>query len=171
MDLASLYSQEVDSVYAYFARFGLSPAEAEDATHDTFVTALQRVASFDAKRPARPWLLGIAFRVGVARSRHGQRREQPAEESVWASVQDPATSPEQSAATKQAEALLKRALALLPEEQRAVFILHDLQEVPMPEVAEIMGTSPNTAWSRLRLARASCNQLIDRLLKGEVRHA
>ena len=166
MDLANLYAQEAESVFAYFARFGLRAAEAEAATHDTFLTAMQRAHTFDTSRAARPWLLGIAFRIGVARIRHGSRSEQPTESAALHALPDLGGGPEQSAEARQAEALVRAALTELPDEQRSVLILHDLQEVGMNEIAETMGCPASTAWSRLRLARPAFTSAIERLTRA-----
>jgi RNA polymerase sigma-70 factor (ECF subfamily) len=166
MDLASLYAQEADAVFSFFSRSGLKPTEAEDATHDTFVTAMQRVHSFDPTRAIRPWLLGIAFRIAVARMRNARRREEPTDVAGLHALPDLSRDPEQSTAQRQAEALLRAALQKLPDEQRSVFILHELHEVGMNDIAETLGCSPNTAWSRLRLARVAFNSAIERLTRA-----
>lgn len=71
LNLEQLYAQDADAVYAFFARFRLSEPEAEDAVHDTFVTAMQRQASYDQKRPVRPVALGhcLSFGGGAFASR------------------------------------------------------------------------------------------------------
>jgi RNA polymerase sigma-70 factor (ECF subfamily) len=64
--------------------------------------------------------------------------------------------------------LARSALETLELGRRAVFILHALDECPMPEVARALGLPLNTAYSRLRLARADLALAVRRLrLKGE----
>jgi RNA polymerase sigma-70 factor (ECF subfamily) len=160
LDLKVLYEQEADTVFSFFTRFGLRSAEVEDAVHDTFMAALGRAGSFDPSRPARPWLLGIAFRIAVARIRHGRSREQPGEVPESA---DPSQDPEKALVLRQAQNLAQRALSQLPEEQRSVFVLHDLQEVPMGDIATAMDAPLATTYSRLRLARLAFGRGVEEL--------
>jgi RNA polymerase sigma-70 factor (ECF subfamily) len=160
LDLKSLYEREADGVFAFLTRFGLRRSEVEDAVHDTFVTALGRASSFDTNRPARPWLLGIAFRIAVARTRHGREREDLGE--VPDSV-DPGQDPERTLITRRAERIAQQALEQLSEEQRSVFVLHDLQEVPMAEIATAMEAPLATTYSRLRLARLAFGRGVEEL--------
>jgi len=160
LDLKNLYEKEADTVFAFLTRFGLRPAEVEDAVHDTFVAALGRATSFDVSRPVRPWLLGIAFRVAVARTRHGRTREEPGD--VPDAI-DPAQDPERALTTRRAERLAQQALERLPEEQRSVFVLHDLQDVAMADIATAMDAPLATTYSRLRLARIAFTRGVDQL--------
>jgi RNA polymerase sigma-70 factor (ECF subfamily) len=163
LDLKRVYEAEANTVFAFLTRFGLPAREVEDAVHDTFVAAMSRAQSFDLQRPVRPWLLGIAFRVAVARARHGRNREDPGEIPDSA---DPAQDPERSLAVGRARQLAQRAVEHLPEEQRAVLVMHDLQEVPIAEIAEAMAVPVNTAYSRLRLARTAFKRRIDELTQA-----
>jgi RNA polymerase sigma-70 factor (ECF subfamily) len=54
---------------------------------------------------------------------------------------------------REAASLVMEALNAMPFEQRAVFVLYELDETPMKEIAESLGVPVNTAYSRLRLAR------------------
>lgn len=163
LDLQALYQSEADGLFSFLGRFGLAGADLEDAMHDTFVTAMAREASFDASRPVRPWLLGIAFRVGVGRLR--ARREvasEPADEV------DPSQNPERAAEARQAMRLLQRALAEVNEEQGAVFVMFDLQGVPAAEIAHSMGAPVATIYSRLRLARQAVLAAVQRYRRQEL---
>lgn len=160
LNLKELYEAEADTVYAFLTRFGVRTAEVEDAVHDTFIAALRRANTFDMKRPVRPWLLGIAFRVAVARSRGGRAKEELGE--VPDSV-DSAPNPEQSFKNRQAEQLAQQALLRIPEEQRSVFVLHDLQDIPMVDIATAMDAPLATTYSRLRLARLAFGREVEQL--------
>ena len=60
---------------------------------------------------------------------------------------------EAAAARRQALAELDRMLAALTKEKRLVFVLFELEELPMAEVARIVGCPPQTAYYRLYAAR------------------
>lgn len=156
-DLQQVYEHEADAVCAVLSRFDLRGADLEDAMHDTFVIAAGRVTTFDASRPVRPWLLGIAFRVGV-----GRLRTRRVHDSKLPDDRDPAQNPERTVELNQAASLLRRALTEISEEQGTVFTLFDLQGVPMAEIAQSMGVPLQTAYSRLRLAREAVMAAVKR---------
>lgn len=160
LDLKHVYETEVETVFAFLSRFGLRGAEVEDAVHDTFVAAMARAPSFDLSRPVKPWLLGIAFRVAVARVRHGRNREVAGDVPDSA---DPSQDPEAALSNRRARKVAETALERLSEDQRAVLVLHDLQETPMADIAEALEIPGNTAWSRLRLARGAFKRHVEQL--------
>jgi RNA polymerase sigma-70 factor (ECF subfamily) len=157
-----MYERDGDKVVAFLARFGLSGADLEDAVHDTFVTALARVSTFDASRPALPWLLGIAFRMAVGRVRSSREHTSEIPDQV-----DPAQDPERTVAARQAQALVQRALTELSEEQGTVFVLFDLQGVSAAEISQSMGVPLGTTYSRLRLARTAFQAAVERIRREE----
>jgi RNA polymerase sigma-70 factor (ECF subfamily) len=143
-------------------RLGAREADAEDLVHEVFVVFHRTLADFDSNRPVRAWLFGIAFRVV---SDH-RRRASVRRELLVEADEGPVSS------SRGAEALLGRkrdkelviaALAELPEDRRAVFVMHELDEVPMPEVARTLGIPLNTGYSRLRIARGEFRAAVERL--------
>ena len=161
LDLRAVYESEAGGVYSFLGRFGLRGPDLEDAVHDTFVTAMSRADGYDASRPVRPWLLGIAFRMGVARARGVKETSAEIPE-----VADPKQDPERALEARQAQALVQQALLTLPEEQATVFALYDLQGVSANEIALSMGTPVKTTYSRLRLARQAFAAAVKRLEGG-----
>lgn len=162
LDLRSLYENEADVVFSFLSQFGLNPPDLEDTVHDTFVTALSRASTYDQERPVRPWLLGIAFRMAVARV----RRRSPDTHEV-PDQDDPKQNPEQALEARQRQRLVQHAVAELPEEQGTVLVMHDLQGIGAGEIAQMMGAPLATTYSRLRLARIGFATAVRRLRKAE----
>ncbi len=94
----------------------------------------RRWADFDTGRPLRPWLAGIAFKVA---SEHLKRRRRW-EPRAWLDPPDQAPAGEELLAATRARALAARSLAALEERQRALIVLHDLDGVPMREIAAML---------------------------------
>lgn len=166
LDLQALYESEADGLFSFLGRFGLAGADLEDAMHDTFVTAMARQATFDPARPARPWLLGIAFRLAVGRLR--ARRKEGGSGSELPEQEDLSQNPERTTEARQAAQLLHRALAEVNEEQGSVFVMFDLQGVPAAELAQSMGVPLGTIYSRLRLARQAVLAAVQRFRAQEL---
>ena len=149
----AIYEGELAWVHRTLRRLGARPADIEDLCHDVFVAVYRALDRFDHERPLRPWLFGIAFRVV---SDYRSRARFTRERASAAIDESPAgdIDPEAALAGAEARALLLRALDTLPLEQRAVFVAVEIDETPIPELATALGTSVNTLYSRLRLARA-----------------
>lgn len=150
-DFNRLYASEIDFVWASLRRLGVPAAFVEDVAHEVFITAWTKFADYDPARRIRPWLFGIATRhASDFRERAWLRREvaHSAPDAI-----DAAPSPEARAHESAARRLVLRALESMPLDRRAVFILHELEGQPIPEVAVALELPLNTAYSRLRLAR------------------
>lgn len=161
----SLYQQEFNYVARSLRRLGAEPHEVKDLCHDVFLAAYQRLATFDASRPVRPWLFGIAFRaMSDSRGRAYRRREVT---DVDVAAMPGQVDPHAQVEASQAREVVLKALQTVPPERRAVFVLHDLDGASAPDIAEALGTPLNTVYSRLRVARAEVTEALRaRLLKG-----
>lgn len=160
MEFQRMYREELPSVYALLTRLGAPSADLPDLAHDIFVTAMRRWPSYDASRPVRPWVLGITWRVlnDFKQKHRPELVEELPEHGDW---------PADSVETKQAQALVQRALNTLDEVKRAAFVLHELEGHSVAEVAEVMGAPVQTTYSRLRVAREEFASAVRRLQRGE----
>jgi RNA polymerase sigma-70 factor, ECF subfamily len=152
LNFSRIFEGEFSYVWHALKRLGVRAEDLEDLTHDVFVAVYQRSTSYDPARPLRPWLFGFAFRVAsVYRRRPSFRREIVAEPL---DRPDEGPSALDRAVERQTADLARAALEALELGRRAVFILHELDDFAMPEVARALEIPLNTAYSRLRLARA-----------------
>ncbi len=165
LDVRALYEAEVDAVCAFLGKLGLRGADLEDAAHDTFVTAMARQWTYDASRPVRPWLQGIAFRVMVARARKTSTTSEVLE--MPPDRADPSSDPEATLDEKRRLQLVQRAVAELSEEQGFVLVMHDLQGVGAAEISKATGAPLATTYSRLRLARQNFATVVRKLRQPE----
>ena len=153
----AIYEEHADFLYAVLRRLGLGPTAAEDALQDVFVVVHRRLGSFEGRGTLRSWLYGITVRVAREhrRKRSLARRffdlfGRSDELERLAPGPDPHGALEASDALRRLDALL----AELPEERREIFVLVEVAGFTAPEVAELLNVKLNTAYSRLRLARA-----------------
>ena len=158
-DFAAIYEREFSYVWRALQRLGVPRRDLEDVAHDVLVVAYRRRGDYDVSRPLRPWLFGIALRVVLEYRRAAHPADEPLDPREG--PPDPARGPEERLAVEQGRRLVIDMLSRLDTDKRAVLILHDLDGEAMPCVAEALGIPLNTAYSRLRLARAE--------LAGEVR--
>jgi len=141
-------------------RMGVPESEVEDLTQEVFVVLHRRIADYDAAHAMRSWLFGIVRRVvadyrRLARVRHEGRSE---------AVVTLTTPPDQTAALERRDArrILDAALDAMPDEQREVFVLYELEGMPMREVADAVGCPLQTGYSRLHAARDALTRHVQR---------
>lgn len=163
-DLPTIYASEFAYVWKTLRRLGAPPKDIEDLTHDLFVVVHRRLPEYDPSRPLRPWLFGIAVRVlSDYRQLFRNRREVLDPIASVPDAIDQAPRQDDHLAGSQARTLLMRALDLIDFDRRVVLVMHNLDEVPMPEIAANLDIPLNTAYSRLRLARADVLVAVQRL--------
>jgi RNA polymerase sigma-70 factor (ECF subfamily) len=140
------------TVWRALRRLGVDERNADDAAQRVFMNFSRRIRIVEAGRE-RPYLLGIAAHVAANARREQARVEEPIAEQDRApeSARDPETLLE----ARQRRELLDRALGTLPNEQRQVFVLYELEGFSLPEIAAALQIPLGTATSRLRRARAS----------------
>lgn len=159
----AMFRRELGYVLASLRRLGVSPGDVEDLAHDVFVVAFRRLADLDPRRSPRPWLFGIALRVAADHRRLARHRYERTDG-------DPAVHAraEASRASDAVErrSVVQRGLDALDLDKRAVLVLHDVEGHAMPEIADVLQIPLNTAYSRLRLARARFRQAVTELKGG-----
>ncbi len=114
-------------------------------------------------RSVLPWLFAFAYRAASAYRRQTRHRREVADSDHETPSADLDSLPRLVAA--RALALVHEALLAVDLEHRAVFILHELDETPMPETANALGIPLNTGYSRLRAARRKFDTALLRLQK------
>lgn len=155
-----LFREHGPFVWRTLRRLGLSEADADDLCQEVFLVVFRRLGSFEERSSMTTWLYGIAVRVALAhRRRASTRREQP-----WATPpeQPSVEGPHDQLSDRQARALLDRALDALDDEKRAVFVLHEIEQLPVSDVARALECPLQTAYSRLYAAREQVRAFVRR---------
>ncbi len=159
LTIEALYAESFDFVWRSLKHLGVADAAIDDAVQDTFVVAHRRLADFEARSSHRTWLFGIALRVARDHRRARGRRER----FLTAFGHKPTAevkTPYDHTVRAEASRVLLGFLETLSEEQRAVFVMADLEQLTAPEISEALGVNLNTVYSRLRAARAAFNEAV-----------
>jgi len=169
LDFENVYDEHAPFVWRAVVRLGVAEAVVEDIVQEVFLVVHRRLAEFGGRSSLRTWIYGIAINVARRhrrtlvrkRLRDVDRAENgPAELDV---VPAPAEqSPEAIYAKAEAATQLMILLDELDDEQREVFVLAELEELTVPEIAAIVNANVNTIYSRLRTARRSFDQALHR---------
>lgn len=159
---ADVYRDHAPFVWRVLRRLGVAPAEVEDACQEVFLVVHRKLAGFEHRSSLRTWLYGIA--VHCASDLRRRVRRSPAAPATVVAPVEPAVDPAQpgSVAQRQARAVLDEILDQLDHDKRAVFVLYELEELTMAEVAGAVGCPLQTAYSRLHAARAAVEAAVKR---------
>jgi len=163
---AALTAEGLFREYGAFAwrvlrRLGVAEGDVDDVCQEVFVTVHRRLPTFEGRSSPRTWLYGICVRTASEHRRRAVHRR----EVVDGSPQGPDLGPtqEDAAALREARVMLDRILEGLDDDKRAVFVLYEIEELPMAEVAAAVGCPLQTAYSRLHAARRDVDAAVHRL--------
>jgi RNA polymerase sigma-70 factor (ECF subfamily) len=165
LDMGAVFDENFDYVWNTLRRFGVREADLEDLVQDVFLKIYVRSADYDSTRPLRPWLFGFAYRVAADYRRLARHRVEAHSGPRDVAAAQP--SVDERIESHEERILVRQALESVDLDRRAVLILHDLDELPVPEIADALGIPLNTAYSRLRLARADFAAAAKRLRKSQ----
>ncbi len=155
-------------LYNFTLRTLRSPQLAEDVTQETFVRVVHRSADFRGSSKFSTWLHAIARNLCIDELRKAKHRRhasldapglgsggdkdgdagRPLGEEIAGSGQEP----ERATGGNELKDRIARAVDLLPEDQREVFLLREISNLPFAEIAEIVKVPEPTVKSRMRYA-------------------
>lgn len=166
-------------VYNLCYRMLGDPDSAADATQDAFLSAYRNLRSFRGGS-FRSWMLRIATNTCYDVLRARKRR--PAisldidtdenDDSSPLQIADTAESPTDFALRRELAAAIQLGLGELPDEQRVILILSDIEGLAYEEIAQITNTNIGTVKSRLSRGRARLRDVLKagELLPSRYRH-
>ncbi len=161
---STVYETYAAFIWQSLRRLGVGPADVEDVCQEVFTVVHRKLGTFHHGSTVRTWLYAIALRCASEYRRRAVRREIPTkdfEEQKVLGLQI------ETVERRQARSLLDAVLDTLDEEKRAVFVLYELDEIPMAEIATIVECPLQTAYSRLHAARRHVEREIERLQTKE----
>jgi len=149
--LRALFDEHGAFVCRSLRVLGVREQDLDDLLQEVFLVVYQRLHDYEERGSARAWLYSICTRVARAQRRRAwRRREEIRAELPEAAVE---ASQHQRVVDREALALGHELLERLPRDQRDVFWLYEVEEIPMAEIAQALGCPLQTAYSRLRKAR------------------
>ena len=157
-----VYAAHFDFVWRSARAMGVPSASVDDVVQDVFMVVHRRLSEFEGRAQLRTWLARILVRVICEHRRRFRRKEAhaPLEEEP---VDRGQLGPLEQVARREAARALLAILDAMDDEKRQVFVLAEVEQLPVPEIATALGINVNTAYSRLRLARAEYEKQLSRL--------
>ncbi len=145
-------TEQYDFVWRSLRRLGIPEEAADDAAQQVFCIFARRVAEVAAEKE-KTFLFGVVIRVAQNARRSRARRPEVADDDALASMPSEQAGPEELLEERRARALLDEMLDEMPIDLRAVFVLYELEELTMGEIATVLDMPSGTVASRLRRAR------------------
>ncbi|HXU65601.1 MAG TPA: RNA polymerase sigma factor [Polyangia bacterium] len=157
------FQQELDYVFHNLRRLGAGPGDVDDMAHEVFLALRGSWHKYDPQRPVRPYLYGIMCRVAA-----GYRRKRDREVATPnLEIVDPAPTVDERLDAVRGRRIVLAALQRIPLPQRAVLIRHDIEGVPVADIARDLAIPLFTAYSRLRRGRQQFLVAARRMLSRE----
>jgi RNA polymerase sigma-70 factor (ECF subfamily) len=161
---AELVRRHQKALYNFVLRQTRSAPAAEDITQEAFLRVVQRAAEFKHEARFSTWLFTIARNLCVDQARKAKLRRHPSLDGPAGDGEGarpllevvPDARPEgqvdRAAEWSSMRRSIVSAVDSLPDEQREVFLLREVANLPFKEIAEVTGTAENTVKSRMRYA-------------------
>jgi RNA polymerase sigma-70 factor (ECF subfamily) len=167
-EFRAIYDAHFDFVWCSLRRLGVREADALDQAQKVFLAAHLKLKEFEGRSRLTTWLFGICQRVASDYRRSAAYRREVATDAAemdhYRGAQEDAG---QGAEARQRAQLAEAMLDKLPEPQRLVFVLFELEEMSGQDIAELLGISVGTVRSRLRLARDAFSREVKRLAAAQ----
>lgn len=149
-----LHREYLNFVWSTVRRFGTAPSEMEDVIQEVFMVIHSRLHTLQKPESLRSWIYGVVRRVASSH-RRTVRSNEPVHPgaSLFREALSLEPTPFEQTERSNAVRLLMSLLETLDEQKRELFALVEIEELSVPEAAEILDVPLNTAYSRLRSAR------------------
>ena len=156
----SLYQRHGRRAKGFFLRMmDYDEALADDLTQDLFLRVWQHREEYRAARSFETWLFSMAYNLCKNEYRH--QSVVRAYDEALAQRPEPVTDPAGDLEREEMNAAIRRAVQRLPEGQREAFILRYEEELPLADVAVILGIPEGTVKSRLFHALSTVRKAVE----------
>ena len=163
------------TVYGFSMKVCGHPEDAEDTMQEVLMRSSAHLARLQDANALAVWL------YTVTRNRCWRMRRKPAgapvrmltwdelmpSEAEMAGLAARATSPEEAAIQSEQQELVRRAVLEIPPQYRMVLVLHDMEDLDVAQIAQVLELKPGTVRVRLHRARLAVRKVMAEWLAGE----
>ncbi len=174
-----LLSDYEDRVYRLAFRFTRNRADAEEVTQNVFLQVFRKIGTFQGESALSSWIYRVTANAALMHLRKRRRKEEPLEDHL-PEIENPASAvdgepppllPEDRVLSGEAVRRIDEAVAGLPEDYRAVFVMRDVEGLSNEEVAGALGLKVPAVKSRLHRARLKLRDALAPYFGKEKDHA
>jgi RNA polymerase sigma-70 factor (ECF subfamily) len=172
-----LVGRHEEKIYRLAMRFTRNETDAAEILQETFLSAWRNLDRFEGKAQFGSWLYRVAVNAALMLLRSQKRHPQVAVEDVTAEALGEAAKdagpglgagtdwsrrPDEQFQSEELRRQIQLAVDQLPESQRSVFLMRDVDGLSTEETAELLGVSLPTVKTRLHRARLTLREAITR---------
>lgn len=162
--LREAFDAHFDFVWRSLRRLGVPELTVDDAAQEVFLVLSRRLPTVE-RGAERSFLFATALRV-ASTSRRADTRRGVRDDVGLAELVDGAPTPDQVIEQRRRRGILEQVLDTLDVDLRTVFVLYELEEMTMAEIATMLELAPGTVASRLRRAREAFQDAATRFRGG-----
>lgn len=152
----TLFTRYTPRVLTFLTRMVRDRGRAEELTQDVFVRIYNAASRYEPRARFSTYVFGIAHNLALNELARAHRKyEQSKGDLVDAAGADPSASAEEKLDAEKTRVRLMKAVAALPERQRAALVLRSEQDLDYDEIAETLETTVSSVKSLLHRARES----------------
>lgn len=148
------------TIYRFGMGFCRDPDQAEDLTQDVLQTLLAWLPRFRGESSLSTWAFTVARRVCVRRQRRLARMTSLEGRGGMKSRADASAGPAERMEQRELAMAIESAVSALPDQQREVVLLRDVEGLPASEVAAVLGIGERAVKSRLHRARLALRVML-----------
>jgi RNA polymerase sigma-70 factor, ECF subfamily len=149
--LEAIVNDHFDALWRFLRHLGIPECDVDDGVQEVLVVLARRLSDIETGRE-RAFVFSTAVRVASTLRRARHRRRELGDDEL-ADLADPDPGPEASLDVTRVRRQLDVVLDQLPTELRAIFVLYEIEELTMAEIATLLDLRAGTVASRLRRAR------------------
>jgi RNA polymerase sigma-70 factor (ECF subfamily) len=163
-DFRSIYDGHFNFVWCSLRRLGVRESDVMDLTQKVFLIVNQKLSTFEGRSQLATWLFGICQRVASDYRRSALIRCEVVTDSAELDLRaDEGDGLVEKGESRRRAEVAESILNRLPEPQRVVFVLFELEEMSGDDIAALLDVPVGTVRSRLRLARETFRREVRRL--------
>lgn len=162
-----VYERFASMIWNLAFRMAGDAARADDYTQEVFLRIYRHLGRFNGRSTLKTWIYRVT--LNHCRSRLSRRRfffqplaEEQGDDEPAVQLPDPGRGPESQTLAKDAERVLRRALAQVKPVFREAVILRDLEELSYEEIAEVLGIRIGTVRSRIARGRDQLRLVLEK---------
>jgi RNA polymerase sigma-70 factor (ECF subfamily) len=163
--LRRIVLEHFDVLWRFLRRLGIAEPDVDDAVQEVVLVLARKLDQVEVGSE-RSFVLSTAVRVASG-FRRTVRNRREVDDAELQAMQSSDLDPEALAEKRRLRATLQRLLDHMPIDLRAVFVLYELEELTMAEIATTLGVPPGTVASRLRRSRELFESMASSALRGE----
>jgi RNA polymerase sigma-70 factor (ECF subfamily) len=156
---AAVIERHGPAMFRYARRMLNDHGDAEEVVQDAFVAAWKALPDFRGDSKLRTWLFTLTARKAIDLLR--KKRPTPVADETLTGMPAGGADPVEPAVRTELLEALDAALAELPDRQRAVWLLREVEEMSYLEISEVLATTPTVVRGQLARARVALQEKLE----------